>query len=132
MALDREIEQIRNDTAQWRALARRLPSVGSEALTDWELDFLEELPRRTWLEQLSLRQAEILLEIRDDVELVSSYRGYSVKWLCSVCHDNRFDLDEEDQARVERLHARGSGSQRRKDAQWLMRLAKRLDVIESD
>ena len=129
MALDREIEQIRNDTAQWRALAQRLPNVGQGALTGWELDFLEEIPKRTWLEQLSRRQAEILLGIRDSVETVSSYRGYSTKWLCAACHENRFDLDEEDQAWVERLHASDSISMRRRDARRLLGLAKRLDVI---
>lgn len=132
MALDREIEQIRNDTARWRALARQLPRAGPEALTDWELDFLEEIPNRKWLEQLSYRQAEILLNIRDEVETVSSYRGYSVKWLCSICHDNRLDLDEEEQAWVELLHAGGAASMRRKDARRLMSLARRLDVIEND
>jgi len=132
VALDREIEQFRSDPVRWRALARQLPRAGLEAFTDWELDFLEGLPNRKWLEQLSHRQAEILLGIRDDVETVSSYRGYDVKWLCSVCHANRLDLDEEDQAWVEQLHAASRVAMRRKDARRLLNLARRLDIFDND
>lgn len=130
MALDREIEQIRHDPAQWRALARRLPLLGSEAFTDWELDFLEEIPNRRWLEHLSPRQAEILLEIRDGVETVSSYRNHSVKWLCAICYGNRYDLNEDEQAWVERLHANNPTSLPRKDAARLMNFARRLGMFD--
>ena len=132
MALDREIEQIRNDPDRWKTLARQLPQAGPEAFTDWELDFLEEIPKRKGLEHLSHRQAEILLGIRDNVEIVSSYRGYSVKWLSTACHENRFDLDEEDQAWVERLYANSPAAMRSKDARRLLSMARRLGVIEDN
>jgi hypothetical protein len=132
VALDREIERIRNDTAQWRALALRLSDAGRDALTDWELDFLEEIPRRTYLEQLSHRQAEVLLLIQDSIEIVSSYRDYSVKWLCATCYENRLDLDEEDQAGIERLYATRPVSLRRREARRLLSLIRRIGYFEQD
>ncbi|MBO9706989.1 MAG: hypothetical protein J7521_02150 [Caulobacter sp.] len=132
MALDREIEQLRADTARWRALARRLPTTGEGSLTDWELDYLEELPRRTWLEHLSYRQAEVLLDIRDNVERVDSYRGCSAAWLLTACYGNRLDLDEDNQAWVEHLHATDRAPLPLKSVKRLLALAKKLGLFDQD
>jgi hypothetical protein len=134
VALDSEIERIRKDTDQWRMLASRLLKYAEQdALSDWELDFLENILSKKWLDELSYRRGESLLVIRDDLVTVSSYRGSSVKYLAQMSYENRFDLDDdEEEAWLVELYQSGRTSIRTNEARRLWRLAVRVGVIESD
>jgi hypothetical protein len=133
MALDAEIERIRKDTEHWRALMRQLLSYAEKGvLSDWELDFLESNLGKRWLDELSYRQAESLLEIRDDVQVVSAYRGYSVKTMLQGVYENRLDLDDDGEEWVKRLYESGRNEIRRKDARRLIAIARRIGLIETD
>ena len=133
MASDSEIERIRKDTEAWRALMRQLLRYADlDMLNPWELDFLEGNLAKPWLEVLSYRQCECLLDIRDDIVLVSSHRGFSVRYLANGCYENRLDLDEEDEAWIVEVYKGGQISVRKRDARRLVKIAGRLGLIESD
>jgi hypothetical protein len=134
VASDREIEALRKDADRWRALARQVFRYADRGvLDDNDLDFLEQIPERKWLDELSYRQAEYLLNLRDAVETVSSHRGFGVRYLAKACFDHRFGLDdEEEEAWVLEVYQSGVTSVLRRQARRLYMLAKRLGEIEGD
>lgn len=134
MASDAEIERIRKDKGQWLPLAQRLfRHVDDETLAERHVCLLESLVDRKWQLELSYRQAEWLLDIRDEVEVISQYRGYSLKFLIQRCFEARFGLDdEEDLAWITALFGSGRTSIRRYEARRVFVLAQCLDEVEED
>lgn len=131
MASDIEINRIRNDTDGWQLLVQQLLRYEEAAFEAKDFSFLESLESRKWLDSLSYRQAEWLIDIRDSVQTVSDFRGYSVKYLIQRCHENRFDLnDDGDQVWLTGLHQSRPTTVRRNEARRLYRLAKRLGEID--
>lgn len=126
MALDREIEAVRKDPDRFRFMAKQLLEHDEASLTDQALDFLEKVSGWKWSEDLSYRQAEWLLDLRDDHQMVTAFRGYSIGALVRVCFLNRFEFDEDAQEWIEGVHASGRTSLRRREAARLHRLARRL------
>lgn len=127
-----EIEQIRKDPDGVRGMARRLSALGSDGgLTDWEADFLENLQRQKNLEEYSTRQAEKLLEIRGDIELVEECRGFSVRRLISECFEGRLELSEDDEAWIVELKSEGSSRIRRRHIGRLLRCAREVGAIHA-
>jgi hypothetical protein len=123
----KEIERIKRDPAGARALAKSLLAVPD--LTSWEQPFLEDMEIHQGA--LSTRQAEKLLEVRDQNAWVSTIRGFSVRSLVNACWEARYDLnDEDDISFVEMLKARGSSTARCREACRLLDLARQLRVIE--
>ena len=130
MASWREIERIRTDGKAVRSMAGRLLADHRAAMRDWEVDFLEGRLVREEVEELTTRQAEKLLEIRDSVVFVSQYRGFNLKRLLHDCHHARLDLDEEDEEWIVERHAEGSGTIRYGHVGRLMRCARQLGLID--
>jgi hypothetical protein len=123
-----EIDRIRKDPAAARALAARLLKIHRHDFTDWELDFLQSIARYHSDEELTTRQGEKLLQIRDDVELITKYHGFSIKTLIQGCYEGRMDLDEADETWIEEL--RGKEAIKRRFIGRLLRCARRLGNIE--
>lgn len=122
----KEIERIKRDPAGARALAKSLLAIPD--LTAWEEPFLEDMGVHQG--PLSTRQAEKLVEIRDQNAWVSTIQGFSVRSLLNACWEARYDLnDEDDVAFVEGLKARGSSTARYREAFHLLDCARRLHVI---
>ena len=78
MASWREIDRIRKDAAAVRSIAERLLAFHSGDFTEWELIFLESMARRESPDDLSTRQVEKLLEIRDGAEFISDFFPFNV------------------------------------------------------
>ena len=78
-----DIERIRKDLVAIRALAKRLLKLSAHEWTHWELDFLED--RSCQKNEINTRQAEKLLELRDDAEYHSKVQGFSVASLIEGC-----------------------------------------------
>src|SRR5262249_12653275 len=95
----KEIEKIKRDPAGARAMATML--LASAELTSWEGPFLESMEVHQG--ELSTRQAEKLVEIRDQNTWVSDIRGFSVRLLVNQYWEARYDLNDEDAAFVESL-----------------------------
>ena len=65
-------------------------------------DFLEHIIN--WKrDELTTRQGEILLELRDEAEIHYEFKGLSIPILIDKCFANRFDLDDGDRQRIQRL-----------------------------
>jgi hypothetical protein len=125
----REINEIGKDPVRVRNLAKLLLAVHRAELTEWELDFLQGvLERGEQDEDLTTRQAEKLVEIRDSLKHYSSIDGFNVRRLIENCWMARLDLGESDEDFINRV--RGRGSLRRSDAQRLLRCARQLHLID--
>jgi hypothetical protein len=84
MASWKEIEGFRKDPKAARLLAKSLRKTGSGVLNEWEADFLVSLSR--WQHELTTRQAEKLLQIRDGLVTITVFHGFSVEKLLAGCH----------------------------------------------
>jgi hypothetical protein len=132
MASWREIERVRKDVREACAIVARLLKHFMVALTPWEVEFLESLLRRTSLEELTTRQSEKLLEIRDGVEPITEFRGFSIKLLIKGVHEARADLDPFDEEWIVRIRAQSDIWIRRKDVRRLMDCARQLYLVEEE
>jgi hypothetical protein len=127
MASYREMNETARDPNR---LAKRLLAF-SEDWTDWEWDFLESLARHSGADAITTRQSEKLFELRDDVERISTYRGFGVSLLMRDAWLARFDLDnDEDFEFIEMLRERNPQTIRRREAGRLWRCCRQLGVIE--
>jgi hypothetical protein len=128
MADYREIHAIQKDPARARCIAQALSTLDDAAWTDWELDFLDSIGSRRG--DLTTRQGEKLIELRDEAAWYTAVDGFSLQALIGRCHLLRDELAEGDMAFVERLQASGATRLRRKDARRLMRCARALGEVE--
>jgi hypothetical protein len=127
----KEIDRIRKDPVAVRSLAKRLLDIPNHDWTAWELDFLEAMSRHAGPDPLSTRQGEKLMELRDDAEDHSQYRGLSVKILIEKCNLGRDDLDDPADAEfVAKLYASGATSIKRHQLWRLLRCGRQLGHVE--
>jgi hypothetical protein len=156
MASDREMHAIGRDPARVRSLTLgllRLAETAENIFTDWELTFLRSLDdqaaatlaltkkERTKQKdagiayamrgfRLTIRQAEVLLDVRDAIILHRNIRGISVRNLINRCHEGRCDLDEGDEEFIARLYSSGVAELRRNDLARLRRCSVQLGELE--
>lgn len=127
----REINALAQEPKRVRSTACFLLTLTDAEWSDWELDFLESMSRRD--DELSTRQAEKLVELRDDAVRYTSASGFRFTTVIAACWSSRFDLDSDDDiAFVERLKSAGEVALRRRDAMRLRRCAVELGEIEPD
>jgi hypothetical protein len=128
MADYREIIEIQKDPARARSMAQFLSALDDIEWTDWELDFLASIGVRR--EDLTTRQGEKLIELRDESVWYTAVDGFSLKTLIDRCALYRNELADHDATFIERLKAAGAVRLRRKDARTLLRCARALGEIE--
>jgi hypothetical protein len=129
----REIERIRKDASGFRALATRLlVHTEPDALKEWETEFLTDISvHKPNVVEFTTRQAEKLLEIRENVTLLETVgRGFSAAALIARCYEARLDLNEDDEAWITGLRAAATLAVRRRDAARLLRCARDLGIID--
>jgi hypothetical protein len=133
MASWREIDQIRKDPAAMRALAAHLLKLPSAGLTEWEITFLESISRNRTTEEFTTRQAEKLLQIRDDSEYVSEvgYARLSVRILIENAQLGHLDLSEDNEEWILRF-PKGTASIRRGEIGRLLQCARDLNNIDDE
>ena len=124
----REIQAIQKDPARARALAQFLCTLADVEWTDWELDFLENI--RGCRDELSTRQGEKLIELRDESAWYTSVDGFSLKALIDRCFLCRDELREEDAAFIACLKEARATKLRRKEARRVIRCARAVGEIE--
>ncbi|MEA2876811.1 MAG: hypothetical protein QOF14_2007 [Hyphomicrobiales bacterium] len=132
MASWREIDRVRKDANGARELATRLLKIYPGELTKWEEAFLESISSYTELFEFTTRQSEKLLQVRDDLELVAEYRGFSIPLLIKNVFDARLDLSEADEQWFLQIREKTQVSIRRKHLGRLMRCARELNIIEEE
>ena len=125
----RDINALAKDPKKVRVTALFLLTLCETNWSDWELDFLECMS--TCSEELSTRQAEKLVELRDDAIRYTRASGFNFSSVLEKCWRNRFELDaDEDCEFLERLKSRGETALRRRDALRLRKCAVALGEIE--
>ncbi|HVY20411.1 MAG TPA: hypothetical protein VHA70_10085 [Bauldia sp.] len=134
MASWKEIERIRKNPAEARAIAQRLLKFPSIDMTDWEAMFLDTMADRPVDRgDLTTLQVEKLLQIRDDLTFVPTTRdGFSVQILMDKIHLGRNDLTEEDEEWFVRVRERDGYAIARKNIGRLLRLARELRLIDEE
>lgn len=134
MASERELSRIRRDPVEWREIVSRLLKIADQdGIEDRHVVIVESLNAQTDRVELSYRQAEWLLDARDDSEFVSEFRSLSVSILLNDCYERIYRIeDEEDQKWLEERYRERAGRLRRKDAKTLYRLAATLGAIDTD
>jgi hypothetical protein len=128
MADYREINEFQRNPAVARWLAQFLSTLDDMEWTDWELDFLAGIGSRR--QDLTTRQGEKLIELRDESVWYTAVDGFSLKALIDRCHLCRYELAGPDAAFIERLKVAGATRLRRKDARRVLRCARALGEIE--
>lgn len=129
MASWNEIERTRKNPNIFRPLARRLMNDSNCEQSEFADGFLENIAN--WKrEEISLRQSEVLLGLRDNAEIYFHYKGLSVPILIANCYANRWDLDEGDRQRLEALVASNKTSVTGAQMGWFKRICKQLGEME--
>jgi hypothetical protein len=123
-----EMHEIGKDPVRVRALAMKLLVLHHDELTDWEIDFLKNMSEWTGPDALSTRQAEVLVELRDNLTKRSTVDGLSVRNLIANCWLARLDLSEEDEEFIERV--RGKSELNRRNIRRLLYCARELGLVE--
>jgi hypothetical protein len=127
----REINSLAKAPDCARSLASCLLALQESEWTDWELDFLDSISLQS--KELSTRQAEKLLELRDESLRFTSASGFRFKNLIQECWPNRLDLDNEDDIEfIERLKETEGTELRKRQALRLRRCAVALGELEPD
>jgi hypothetical protein len=132
MASWREIDRVRKDPQRAADIAKRLLSLPASELSDWELDFLRSIRRLGNVEEFTTRQAEKLLQIRDDIQEVTEVLTFSVELLLKRCFEARLDLSEADEEWVVGRFQTSPRKIRRKHVGRLMRCARELNLVEEE
>jgi hypothetical protein len=132
----REIDRIRKDPTAMRALAVYLLKLADAELTEWEIKFLESISSDRTGEEFTTRQAEKLMQIRDDSEEVSEigYQRLSVKILVKDCKLAYLDLAALDEDKAEWIKALPVGATKikRKYIGRLLGCARMLNNIDDE
>lgn len=110
-------------------MARYLFKLSDMEWTDWELDFLENMS--DWQDELSTRQGEKLIQLRDAAALYEKVEGFSLKPLVQNCLANRLDLSGSDQDFLESKKQSGAVKFRRREAARILRCARSIGLIEA-
>jgi hypothetical protein len=124
----REIEAFKKNPDRARSLAEILGGMKDFEWTDWEADFLEDMSTRT--EELTTRQSEKLVELRDATKWYSTIDGFSVPLLIENCWRNRDLLGDADVEFIGSLRERMTKQVRRRQGRWLVNCARRVGAIE--
>jgi hypothetical protein len=110
----REINALQRDPPRARALTQYLLTLEQVQWSDWETDFLDTMSVID--SDLSTRQAEKLVELRDNTVVYKFVEGLSLRVLIENCYVYRDELSSEhDQEFLVRLKTAGGsfGSRKR-------------------
>jgi hypothetical protein len=128
-----EIDRVRKDPKAFKLLAGHLLADADYARerSEFATDFLENISRFD-REELSTRQSEILLELRDEGRRHFKIGdGLSVEILIEKCFLARLDLGSDDDiGRIEALKASGRTFVTGKEIGWFKRICKELGELE--
>jgi len=125
-----EIDRVRKDPNTFRPMAARLLADPIFERSEFADGFLENIAN--WRrDELSTRQGEILLELRDQAEIHHRYKGLSIPTLIEKCYLDRFDLDEGDRRRIETLKESRRGYVTGGQVGWFKRICKQLGEMEA-
>ena len=115
-----------------QGMAAFLLTISDADWSDWEVDFLEHMRGYKGPEPISMRQREVLFELSDKARSYRDYRGLSVRHLIRQCWLARADLDEDNEAFIDKLNDARPNGLKRSALYRLVRCARTLGVIDPD
>lgn len=127
------MEAVRRDRARFVLIAKQCLHL---PVNEWEENFLNSLIHGSdemdgQMQQLSLRQAEVLFDIRDSYEMhATMHGGFSVPIVIRRVYEARYDLDEGDEEWIAALRNSGTGKLRQADMGRLRRCAVQTGAID--
>ena len=124
------MQRLADDPAGVRSLASYLLTVNEVGWTDWEVEFLGSMATRSNPEPLSIRQREILFELRDDAKTYEKIDGFSVKTLMRDCWLARMDLSEDDEEFIDHLKQKDETALKRRPLFRLLHCARQVGLID--
>ena len=135
MTSHRELKTLAENPEAVRALARQLIALGAAdsqvEWTDWEIDFLESMATRAGTEPLTMRQREVLVDLRNSSGRHTDVDGFKVRTLIERCWLERTYLaDDEDQGFIDDLKASGQKSVTRRQLGCLLACCREIGVLE--
>ena len=130
MASHIEMQRLAADTAGIRSLASYLLTVNAVGWTDWELEFLGSMATRADPEPISIRQREVLFELRDDAKTYAKIDGFSVATLMRDCWLARMDLSEVDEEFIDHLKKKNETALKRRPLFRLLHCARQVGLID--
>jgi hypothetical protein len=127
-----EINRISKDPQAVQSLAQKLLKLPYASWSEYNRIFLEDRTKQR--EPLTTRQAEYLIELRDETELYSVIGGFSVSSLIEDCWrnrepDRRHGLNDDNCHFVERI--RGKTALPRPQLRRLFACCRELGLIEA-
>jgi hypothetical protein len=125
-----EMHKLAQNPAAVASLASFLIKLPDIDWTEWEINFLADLANRDGTEALSTRQSEKLVELRDDAKSYTKFDGFSVGGLVRNCWIARDELDEDDEAFIDRLKQDAVTSLKKRPLMTLLRCARQLGLID--
>lgn len=126
----KEMKRLAEDPAAVRSLATMLLKMRGCEWTDWEIDFLENMQRHAGSEPISIKQREVLSELRDRTKTYTIIDGLSVKKLIDDCWIAHLDLSEEDEAFIGSLKDQSEKPIRERPLLRLLHCARQLNIVE--
>lgn len=125
----RDVNALAKNPAEARRCATVLLALANSEWSDWELDFLDGISQRKF--ELSSRQAEILVELRDGAGWFTKAGGILLAALVKKCWQARLDLSSDERIEfIERLYESGATSFRRRTALYIWSCAIELGEVE--
>ena len=123
----REVNALAKDHQRANDLAKELLGLQDTGWSEWETDFLGNMSG--WRSELSTRQAEKLIVLREDGVLYDKVDGFSLKRLIDRCWTYRDErVRERDVEFVCRLKEQGAVKLRRRTACRLLACARTIGV----
>jgi hypothetical protein len=124
-----DMQKLAQNPGTVTMLASYLLKIETVEWTDWELDFLESMARRTSQDPISIRQREVLVELKDSATSHTTTRdGQSVRVLILRCWEARLDLDEEDERFVGDLYESKATSLKQRQLGRLQHCVRQLHI----
>jgi hypothetical protein len=105
-----KVQRERAEADKFRELATALLSIRHNDWNDWEYDWLRDEVRRRPDYIYTEKEWAVLNRLQSYARSFTQYAGYTVPELIAIAYPYRFDLDEDGQDFVEKLHAWGATS----------------------
>jgi hypothetical protein len=132
MARITKAQHERAEAEEFRALAVALLTVRHNDWNDWEYDWLrDEICRRPDYIYTEKERA-VLDRLQCYAQSFTEYAGYTVPELIATAYACRFDLDEDGQEFVEKLHAWSATDLKRRQINRLAGICRRFERVGRD
>jgi hypothetical protein len=134
MARITKAQRERAEADEFRALAIALLGDRHNDWNDWEYDWLRDETRRQpdYIYTEKERAVFFLDRLQSYAKSFTEYAGYTVPELIAIAYVCRFDLDEDGQELIEKLHVWRATDLKRRQIKRLAGICRRFEKVGRD